>query len=74
MHKIPIVALTAPARAEDRQKCLSTGCDDDPSKPIDKHSLLSQLSHALNRFARGDNRHLLRLLQLPPDELASSFI
>jgi CheY-like chemotaxis protein len=43
---IPIIAMTAGALAEDRQRCLDAGMDDYLAKPIDPQ----QLSAALSRW------------------------
>ena len=44
---IPIIALTAYALSEDRAKCLSIGCDEYESKPIDFPRLLAKMQSLL---------------------------
>ncbi|MEA2125499.1 MAG: two-component system, sensor histidine kinase and response regulator, partial [Solirubrobacteraceae bacterium] len=47
----PIIALTAGARREDRERCLAEGMDSYLAKPVNKEALLALVSHALKRGA-----------------------
>jgi CheY-like chemotaxis protein len=46
---IPIIALTAHAMSNDRQKASEAGCDDFHAKPVDLAQLLTQIEGQLAR-------------------------
>jgi CheY-like chemotaxis protein len=47
-QKIPIIALTAHAMGEDREKALEAGCDEYETKPVEFKRLLEKINQFLN--------------------------
>ena len=47
LRRIPIIALTAHAMADDRLRAMEAGCDDYATKPVDLPRLLSKMNALL---------------------------
>ena len=50
-QKIPVIALTAHAMTDDRDKALAAGCDDFDTKPVELSRLLSKIQALLEKRA-----------------------
>ena len=48
-QKIPVIALTAHAMSDDRDKAMAAGCDDFDTKPVELPRLLSKMQALLGR-------------------------
>src|SRR5450432_4259793 len=75
---LPIIALTARSRKEDRERCLAAGMDDFQTKPIRPADLLAAIGRVLQPRSQGTGIRSqgsgVRQATLTPDPLAPGLI
>jgi len=52
--RVPIIALTADAMPETKQRCLDAGMDDYLTKPVRRATLIAALRHWVSPETRGE--------------------
>jgi PAS domain S-box-containing protein len=65
LQNLPIIAMTAHALVEERQRCLDAGMNDHVSKPIDPDALFATLA----RWAKPRNAYSA---EIPPKQISSA--
>lgn len=70
-YELPIIALTAHAIADDRQRCLDAGCNDYLTKPIEKNTLLAAVANSLASRELNDAESFFSATPLVPSTTAS---
>jgi CheY-like chemotaxis protein len=54
LMRLPVIAMTANAQREDRERCLAAGMNDFATKPVEPHVLYAKLAHWLRPLRTGE--------------------